>query len=496
MCTQLGPFCEDDLFGGVVKRSCPIQCRMCSCVMDSDCKSSQQPYCMGRTCVRCRGHSDCPGGQPYCVQGGCTNSEPGDVALCGSTCADVVTRFGCEFTFNQGCPGKPDLTYQPALRAAEVDAVSTGYTLCPSLCGLPDLWTVHATGHHCSGVGLPLEIADLAVCLDACRTDETCLFVTFSPIMAECYLYDECKELQMAVSETTYRYERGGACPRPDNFCYALANEYTYTDCDGDGVEDHYCVDEEGNSGVIESASGCLSTWPDGICERLRPEVAEEPFSPTTIILILGAVLAAGTGICMAPSYFKAFHDWQKTKVKYKIRSRDEDAEEEKQHFSMPKRGGSMDRPDPRGASKPVEASRSRFAGVRMPGSNRLSAGAFRKGAAPPRRARTPDAEPVDTPPESAREEADPSVRDGPTHVVTEPRGHRGPRVVAAGPGPAQPTAAVPPPRQWAVQLHGPRGPRRDGLQPLRTHPQIGPAALSPPPKSDTLAALRQTGRF
>jgi len=53
-------------------------------------------------------------------------------------------------------------------------------------------------------------------------------------------------------------------CGRPSNFCNGAGQQYSETDCDGDGVLDPTCEDGSGNGGSILSNEGCKNTWPAG----------------------------------------------------------------------------------------------------------------------------------------------------------------------------------------------------------------------------------------
>jgi len=58
------------------------------------------------------------------------------------------------------------------------------------------------------------------------------------------------------------------SCVRPSGWCGHKGATYRYHDCDGDGIKDHHCYDNKGNSGVIESSRGCRHTWPRGKCPK------------------------------------------------------------------------------------------------------------------------------------------------------------------------------------------------------------------------------------
>lgn len=53
------------------------------------------------------------------------------------------------------------------------------------------------------------------------------------------------------------------SCPR-GNFCTHSGGFYEFLDADGDNVKDHVCGDGATQLGVLMSAGGCASTWPDG----------------------------------------------------------------------------------------------------------------------------------------------------------------------------------------------------------------------------------------
>jgi len=55
------------------------------------------------------------------------------------------------------------------------------------------------------------------------------------------------------------------ACPKPNLWCTHYGAIYSMTDCDGDGILDHYCTDDD-EQGFISSANGCADTWPNGVC--------------------------------------------------------------------------------------------------------------------------------------------------------------------------------------------------------------------------------------
>jgi len=57
-----------------------------------------------------------------------------------------------------------------------------------------------------------------------------------------------------------------GSCSRPSGWCTHGGSSYTMRDCDGDGIADHMCTDNRGQSGYKSSKNGCSDTWPRGRC--------------------------------------------------------------------------------------------------------------------------------------------------------------------------------------------------------------------------------------
>jgi len=53
-------------------------------------------------------------------------------------------------------------------------------------------------------------------------------------------------------------------CSRPDGWCSHPGSDFAEEDCDGDGIADSKCVDLGGNVGYIGSAASCADTWPIG----------------------------------------------------------------------------------------------------------------------------------------------------------------------------------------------------------------------------------------
>ena len=53
-------------------------------------------------------------------------------------------------------------------------------------------------------------------------------------------------------------------------WCSHPGATYEFTDCDGDGVKDHYCHDQYGQVGVIQSKKYCSDSWPLGECSNFQ----------------------------------------------------------------------------------------------------------------------------------------------------------------------------------------------------------------------------------
>jgi len=58
-------------------------------------------------------------------------------------------------------------------------------------------------------------------------------------------------------------------CDRPARWCsHARAQYHDNFDCDGDGINDPYCVNDDGSAfGFLGSAQDCKDSWPRGRCE-------------------------------------------------------------------------------------------------------------------------------------------------------------------------------------------------------------------------------------
>ena len=49
------------------------------------------------------------------------------------------------------------------------------------------------------------------------------------------------------------------SCPRPDRYCSHKGATFKMQDCDGDGIQDPVCTDENGQFGVIQSSKECTT---------------------------------------------------------------------------------------------------------------------------------------------------------------------------------------------------------------------------------------------
>ena len=91
--------------------------------------------------------------------------------------------------------------------------------------------------------------------------------------------------LSESVAPTPSPSRRAGApCPRPGvgnqgdglaPWCQLAGRRprgtYALRDCDGDGTPDHTCNGTDGEFGVLQSANGCTSSWPNGQCTSPTP---------------------------------------------------------------------------------------------------------------------------------------------------------------------------------------------------------------------------------
>merc|ERR1712212_1394524 len=61
------------------------------------------------------------------------------------------------------------------------------------------------------------------------------------------------------------------ACPRIPGWCVHAGASFSLKDCDGDGVRDPTCSDNQGQFGIISSADNCRSIWPNARCGSSCP---------------------------------------------------------------------------------------------------------------------------------------------------------------------------------------------------------------------------------
>jgi len=62
-------------------------------------------------------------------------------------------------------------------------------------------------------------------------------------------------------------------CRRPSKWCHKRGQIFSQRDCDGDGVADPTCSDNEGNFGFRSSAENCIDSWPKGKCSGIVNKV-------------------------------------------------------------------------------------------------------------------------------------------------------------------------------------------------------------------------------
>jgi len=69
-------------------------------------------------------------------------------------------------------------------------------------------------------------------------------------------------------TNTVVKGNGGSACPKSTSWCTHPGSTYVLQDCDGDGKPDHTCGDLSENFGVIQTAHGCVDSWPKGQCTK------------------------------------------------------------------------------------------------------------------------------------------------------------------------------------------------------------------------------------
>jgi hypothetical protein len=67
-----------------------------------------------------------------------------------------------------------------------------------------------------------------------------------------------------------------GARPYDGTWCGQQGSKfYTIEDCDGDGIVDHVCRDDQGQIGVIQSSNQCADSWPGGVCSAVPGQASQ-----------------------------------------------------------------------------------------------------------------------------------------------------------------------------------------------------------------------------
>ena len=82
------------------------------------------------------------------------------------------------------------------------------------------------------------------------------------------------------------------SCSRPSGWCVHQGSIYSVEDCDGDGIADHVCKDDQGQSGFLKSSDECANIWPNGICSQDRVSLAESLMPVIWLnVLFLAAII-------------------------------------------------------------------------------------------------------------------------------------------------------------------------------------------------------------
>eukprot|EP00927_Polykrikos_kofoidii_P071462 TRINITY_DN67725_c0_g1_i1.p1 TRINITY_DN67725_c0_g1~~TRINITY_DN67725_c0_g1_i1.p1 ORF type:complete len:1358 (-),score=171.89 TRINITY_DN67725_c0_g1_i1:199-4272(-) len=84
-------------------------------------------------------------------------------------------------------------------------------------------------------------------------------------------------DMAIAANSRTSPSQGKPLCVKPTKWCSHIGATFSARDCDGDGIFDSVCVDDQGRAGFISSSRNCTDTWPHEDCEA--PEASSYAYA-------------------------------------------------------------------------------------------------------------------------------------------------------------------------------------------------------------------------